>query len=46
MMENNFFNSELSATLKKLGISVNDTNLYLTAFTHTSYTNEIGRAHV
>lgn len=40
MMENDFFNSELSATLKKLGISVNDTNLYLTAFTHTSYANE------
>lgn len=39
-MENNFINSELYLTLQKLNIKVKDFNIYLTAFTHTSYANE------
>lgn len=39
-MENSFTNSKIYATLKGLNIKVKDFNIYLTAFTHTSYANE------
>lgn len=39
-MENSFTNSKIYATLKELNIKVKDFNIYLTAFTHTSYANE------
>lgn len=39
-MENSFINSKIYATLKELNIKVKDFNIYLTAFTHTSYANE------
>lgn len=39
-MANSFLNSEIYATLNKLNIKVKDFNIYLTAFTHTSYANE------
>lgn len=39
-MENSFTDSKIYATLKELNIKVKDFNIYLTAFTHTSYANE------
>ena len=39
-MANNIFNPKLTKTFNDLGIKIKDKELFLTAFTHTSYANE------